>query len=160
MQDASTYKLQSGSCRGCASVAGNRREESSSQQAPAGVGSEGMPLLLLSPDPDSSLAIPSHHRVPPYTPCSCLDLSFMYRWVQELQSVRNLSDKYGPSSQAVTRASGTSWPGSWLIGACGCWLLASLRRGPRSFSKTLPIGCRPPYWMSPRQRVSKQQPSG
>lgn len=64
------------------------------------------------------------------------------------------------SSQAVTRASGTYWPGSWLIGVCGCWLLASLRRGPRSFNKTPPTGCRPSYWMSPRLRASEQWPSG
>lgn len=64
------------------------------------------------------------------------------------------------SSQAVTRASGTNWPSSWMIEACGCWLLVSLRRGPRSFDKTLPIGCRPSSWMSPRVRAFRRRPSG
>lgn len=64
------------------------------------------------------------------------------------------------SSQAVTRALGNNWPSSWLIEACGSWLLVSLRRGPRSFNKIPPTGCRPPYWMSPRVRTFSRWPSG
>ena len=64
------------------------------------------------------------------------------------------------SSRAVTRALGTSWPGSWTCEAWGSCLGVWRSRGPSSWGTRRQTGCRRWSWTSPRQRASLRQLSG